>query len=232
MSQVSTPGPYGGTNGGGGEDAFPAVSGVTAPPGGGGGGLAGNGLSQRGGKAFFSGGMGADPIYFSNNRGIVLAAGGGYGGGGGAGENSRLFGGPFTLQYGGGGGGGGYSGGAGGYGGSTTCNGFAFSPVNIEVQGCADPVDWGSEGGAGGGSYIADNATLLLADTGDLGNTGNGYIEIDAVAPVPEPASATLLVVGFAGATLARRRRFFAELLRRFLAFEAAARSHCVQRTD
>jgi hypothetical protein len=79
-----------------------------------------------------------------------------------------------------GGGGGGYSGGGGGF--------------------------YGFGSGGGGGSYISDDATFLSGISG--ANRGNGWVTIEYMAAVPEPASWAMLIGGFGltGAAMRRRR--------------------------
>lgn len=144
-----------------------------------------------GGGFYSDGGRGSDPVDMVGLGGLSwlngLAGGigcfdgqyGGFGGGGGGG----------CL---GGGGGGGYSGGAGG---------------NVDFTNSNDWSTWALDGaGGGGGSYNADTVTgWAQAGIG----TGHGYVTITRIEEVttPEPASATLALLGLFGLAALRRRR-------------------------
>lgn len=96
---------------------------------------------------------------------------GGYGGGG---TGTLTPGTSYaTFNSTGGGGGGGYSGGGGGTGQNTAFDGS----------------------GGGGGSYISEDTIFLSGLSG--ANRGNGYVTIELLSGVPEPANWAMLVIGF-----------------------------------
>jgi hypothetical protein len=108
---------------------------------------------------------------------------GGYGGGGIGTAGATTKAGEWYNDHTSGGGGGGYSGGAGG-----TSQEFLteFS-------------------GAGGGSYISDDAIFVSGLSG--ANRGNGYVTIELLAGVPEPRSWAMMIAGFGLVGAAARRR-------------------------
>ena len=205
-----------GRAGGGGGGTFVALSGVALFIAGGGGG-AGQPIDngQSGGQAGTSGADGAN-----QSDANFLGAGGtnGAGGsangiasGGGGGGGFLTDGGSNTAGGGGGasfanGLGGGLSvsfGGAGGFGGG---GGAAFFGSG-GGGGYSGGGGSGGGNGGGGGSY---NVGLVNADRLLLGsvNAGNGYLTLELlpVAPVPEPSTWALSVIGLIGLAAARRK--------------------------
>ena len=189
-SGKSTAGGAGGTNGSGGQGSAAGAGWLSPGNGGagpteteGGGGL--NGPTFAGGAGYLGGPPDLNGFIAISGPG----ANGGFGGGGGGGYSC-------------GGGGGGYSGGGGG------CQG------NIS--------------GGGGGSYISPWAINVVAmagaNVGPIGDGGcfgflcpvslginDGYVDINFVSDVPEPATWAMMLVGFGviGSAMRRRRQAF-----------------------
>ena len=130
-----------------------------------------------------------DCTYFNNAQSIDFGFAGGFvnegvaGGYGGGGSGNRSTGPSQLFNSTGGGGGGGYSGGGGGAGNMTRIYGS----------------------GGGGGSYISDDAVFVSGLSG--ANRGNGYVTIELIAGVPEPASWAMLIAGFGLVGAVARRK-------------------------
>lgn len=146
--------------------------------GGGGGAWGGNGTA---GALKSSGGGGSGAFTFTGGTGGSTCVG--FNDYSCVGTSTGGFGGGGGGGYNGGGGGGGYSGGGGGSGKS---GGTVF--------------------GGGGGTYVDPSVTLNYAVADD--NTGNGYVTLTDLTPVPLPASIWLMLGGLgAFGFVARTRR-------------------------
>jgi hypothetical protein len=171
--------------------------------GGGGGGGYGNGSYGGAGLATTSGCVGFYP--YQNAGG-----GGGFYSGGGGGQLYSGVGGQSFLDGAGGGyvsqgynpGEGGFGGGGSG-GGRGAGNGGGGGGYNGGGGGAI------GRGGGGGGSYFISDQGFdpLLVQAVSGAQAGNGYVSIDYLRAVPEPATWAMMLVGFGGLGAVLRRR-------------------------
>jgi hypothetical protein len=191
----------GDTGGGGGTFVSLAPAGPNHPTnllvvaGGGGGGNGGGGASLASGPGTGAGGGAALAIAGVGGGGGFL--GGGTGGDAGGASYSGGIAAGGTAADGANGGAGGAGGGAGG---SITVSGGGGGYTGGAAAQCPDC------GGSGGTSYLAQSMTELVS-VGD-GNLGDGYVTVNFVGPAaPEPATWTMLLIGFASLAYAGYRK-------------------------
>jgi hypothetical protein len=188
-------GSYGGaglatTSGGNGNGGGCGGGGGTGGNGGGASSIGGNCVgfypyqNAGGGGGFYSGGGGGQLYSGVGGQSFLDGAGGGY--------VSQGYN-PGEGGFGGGGSGGGRGAGNGGGGGGY--NGGGGGAIG--------------RGGGGGGSYFISDQGFdpLLVQAVSGAQAGNGYVSIDYLRAVPEPATWAMMLVGFGGLGAVLRRR-------------------------